>query len=114
GNSLSIDGDVATCVVNSGDWVHFYNGNGRLIASINSNGQDLGEVTANSFVNDDSYLLGACSDPANASFLNAVLARSFIITPENQPTNPVSVRLYVLESEFLDYQSAAISTDGNA
>lgn len=113
GNSLSIDGDAATCVVNSGDWVHFYNTNGRLIASVNSNGQDLGEVNASSFVNSAPYILGACDDPTNNSFLNAVLARSFIITPVVQPSNPVAVRLYISEAEFLAYQTTAQNTTGN-
>jgi subtilisin-like proprotein convertase family protein len=113
GNNLSIDGDAATCVVNSGDWVHFYNANGRLIASVNSNGQNLGEVNASSFVNNDPYILGACDDPSNSSFLNAVLARSFIITPDVQPSNPVAVRLYISEAEFLAYQTAAQNTTGN-
>jgi hypothetical protein len=112
-NNLAIDGDDASCVVNSGDWVHFYNANGRLIASVNSNGQDLGEVNASSFVNSEPYILGACDDPSNNAFLNAVLARSFIITPAVQPTTPVTVRLYISESEFLAYQTAAQGTTGN-
>lgn len=110
GNSLSLNNDVATCTVNSGDWVHFYNAQGRLLASINSNGQDLGQVTANSIVNNNSYTLGACSDPTNPEYVNAVLARSFIITPQFQPNLPVTIRLYIQQAEFLNYQAAALGT----
>ncbi len=110
GNSLSVNNDAATCVVNSGNWVHFYNAQGRLIASINSNGQNLGQVTANSVVSNNSYLLGACDNPTDPDFVNAVLARSFIINPQFQPIAPVTVRLYIQESEFLNYQTAAVGT----
>jgi len=112
-NSLSIDGDFATCQVNAGNWVHFYNNNGRLIASVNSNGQNLGNVTATSFVNGTPHIVPSCTDPTEPAFFNAALARSFVITPQFQLTTPVSVRLYILNNEFSDYQSTSISTAAN-
>ena len=113
GNNLSIDQDFATCVVNSGNWVHFYNNDGRLIASINSNGQDLGNVTATTHVNGAPYIVASCSDLIESEFFNAALARSFVITPQFQPLNPVAVRLYISDSEYTDYQLAALSTVDN-
>jgi hypothetical protein len=112
--NLAIDGDVATCVVNSGNWIHFYNVDGRLIASVNSAGQDLGNVTATSLVAPTPYVMTSCTQPWDPSWFNAALARSFIITPTTQPTNPVSVRLYILDSEFNDYQTTALGTTQNA
>jgi hypothetical protein len=111
---LAIDGDVATCVVNSGNWIHFYNVDGRLIASVNSAGQDLGNVTATSLVAPSPYVMPSCTQPSDPSWFNAALARSFIITPTTQPTNAVSVRLYILDSEFNDYQTSALGTTQNA
>jgi hypothetical protein len=112
--NLAIDGDVATCVVNSGNWIHFYNVDGRLIASVNSAGQDLGNVTATSLVAPSPYVMPSCTQPSDPSWFNAALARSFIITPTTQPTNAVSVRLYILDSEFNDYQTSALGTTQNA
>lgn len=112
-NSLSIDNDEATCLVNSGNWVHFYNIDGRLIASVNSNGQNLGDVTATSYVNGAPFVVASCSDPSDPEFFNAALARSFVITPQFQPTNPVTVRLYIMDAEYVDYQNAALATTEN-
>lgn len=112
-NTLSINNDDATCVVNSGNWVHFYNIDGRLIASVNSNGQNLGDVTATSYVNGSTYIVPSCTDPSEPAFFNAALARSFVITPQFQPMNPVSVRLYIMDSEYADYQATALTTADN-
>jgi hypothetical protein len=111
--NLAINGDVATCVVNSGNWIHFYNVDGRLIASVNSNGQDLGSVSATSLIAPSPYIMTSCTQPWDPSWFNAALARSFIITPTTQPTNPVAVRLYIADTEFNDYQLAAIGTGAN-
>jgi hypothetical protein len=112
--NLAVDGDIATCVVNSGNWIHFYDVNGRLIASVNSNGQNLGNVTATSLVAGSPSTVTSCSQPWDPSWFNAVLARTFEISPTTQPTSPVSVRLYISQSEFDDYQNyAATVTTGN-
>lgn len=111
--NLSIDGDVATCTVNSNNWIHFYDANARLIASVNSNGQDLGDVTATTLVASNPFIMTSCTQPWDPSWFNAALARSFIITPTTQPTSPVSVRLYIADTEFNDYQTAALGTPGN-
>jgi hypothetical protein len=112
--NLAIDGDVATCVVNSGNWIHFYDVNGRLIASVNSNGQNLGNVTATSLVAGAPSTVTSCTQPWDPSWFNAVLARTFEISPTTQPTNPVNVRLYISQDEFDDYQNYAASvTTGN-
>ena len=107
--TLSLDGDVASCFVNQNEWVHFYNSNGRLIASINSGGQDLGNVAINAVVNGSAAQIAACDQPSNPSFVQTVLGRSFVITPEHQPAEntTVVVRFYINENEFEAYQLAA-------
>lgn len=112
--NLSVNSDNATCYVNSNNWVHFYNSSGRLIGSVNSDGQDLGNVTATSLVAGSPSTVTSCTQPWDPSWFNAVLARTFEISPTTQPTNPVSVRLYISQSEFDDYQNhAATVTTGN-
>jgi hypothetical protein len=106
-DNLAINGQTATCYVNHNNWVHFYNSTGNLLASINSNGQDLGNVTMSVGVSASAYQVPACDNPSNADFNQTVLGRSFVITPENQPATPVQVRLYIEDAEFTAYQSAA-------
>lgn len=97
-NTLAHDGDVATCPVNSNNWVHFYNENGRLIASINSNGQNLGEVTAICYQQNPPITVGSC--PLPSGLFTDVLGRRWVITPEIQPTSEVEVRLYYSQNEY--------------
>jgi hypothetical protein len=73
----------------------------------------LGNVTATTHVNGAPYIVASCSDPIESEFFNAALARSFVITPQFQPMNPVAVRLYISNSEYTDYQLAALSTVDN-
>ena len=113
GTNLSLDGQNATCYVNHNNWVHFYNASGRLIASIKSNNQNLGSVVVTSHIANDPYESVACDDPTNESFFQASLQRTFVITPENQPTTPVQVRLYLLDNEIVAYINAAQATIQN-
>jgi uncharacterized delta-60 repeat protein len=111
--NLSMDGEHATCFVNQNDWVHFYNSAGNLLASIHSDGQDLGNVQVTSHVANSPYETTACDNENNASFFQANLQRTFVITPENQLTNQVKVRLYLLDDEIAAYQTAALATTQN-
>jgi hypothetical protein len=52
-------------------------------------------------------VIPSCSEPSNANFFNAVLGRSFVISPATQPSAAVSVRLYISEAEFTAYQTTA-------
>lgn len=112
-SSLSVDGNYATCKVNVDGWIHFYNADGLLIASVKSNNQDLGEVTAHSYVAAAPYLTTSCTEPNNVSFHQTNLQRTFVINAENPPTSPVQVRLYVLDAEVSAYQAAALATTQN-
>ena len=114
GTTLSVDGEDATCRVDDSGWVHFYNASGNLIASINSNGQDLGEVLVTTHIANDPYQTSSCTEPLNESFFQANLQRTFVVTPEFQPASPVQIRLYLLDAEIDAYIAAAAATIQNA
>lgn len=77
---------------NNNRWVPLVDSTGDVVAEINANGNNLG-VISSSF-----YLHGGPvrEDGNNRLYLN----RNFTITPENQPLTPVSLRLYITETEF--------------
>jgi len=98
-NTLSVDNSAGTCIVNQNGYVHFMDASGRLIASLNSNGQDLGSVTARSYVSGIPINIQACgtTQPEDAS---AAMGRRWTITPSVQPFAPVNLRLYLDLGEF--------------
>jgi hypothetical protein len=104
--SLGNNNDSKTCVVNQNGFVHFTQ-NGRVIASVNSNGQNLGNVTATSFLHGNPLDVPSCLNPSMAQFNTAVLERSWVITPQNQPQTPVNVRLYYSASEVANLSTLA-------
>ena len=112
GISLSQNNENATCVVNQNGWVHFYHSSGRLIASINSQGQDLGSVTATSYVEVSPITVDACTS-SNPIYSTSVMGRHWVITPTNQPSSAVLVRFPYSSSEINALTSAA-STNQNA
>jgi len=106
--NLSVNNDAAPCYVEAGNWIHFYNSDGRLIASVNSM-QDLGVVTASSYINSSPHIVPTCFDLTNPLYQSAALARSFVITPTNPLTsgNTAQVRIYFSDDEWVDYLNAA-------
>ncbi|MGQ3131493.1 MAG: GEVED domain-containing protein [Flavobacteriales bacterium] len=98
-NTLSVDNSAGTCIVNQNGYVHFMDVSGRLIASVNSNGQNLGSVTARSYVSGSPITIQACgtTQPEDAS---AAAGRHWTITPDIQPSSPVNVRLYLDQGEY--------------
>jgi len=76
----------------SHDWIPFTDNQGRAVAEINANGNVLGNVTVRYFVND-----GNVRQDVKGTFY---LDRNLTITVANQPTTPVSIRLYIRKSEF--------------
>ncbi len=106
GSALAQDNENATCNVNQNGWVHFYHSSGRLIASVNSQGQDLGAVTATSYVEGAPVTVDACGS-TNPIYATTVMGRHWVITPTHQPTSDVLVRLPYENIEFNDLTSAA-------
>ncbi len=107
GNTLALDRDIATCPVRENNWVHFYKDN-RLVASINSGGQNLGLVTATSFVDPTNQLIPACEHLDNELFMTSVMNRHWVLTPEFQPNLPVRVRLPFYNGDFDNLMDASI------
>jgi hypothetical protein len=96
GTTLANNADNTSCIVNQNGYVHFYHSSGRLICSINSNGQNLGTVTATAYVGTP-VTVPACDNP---SWVVSVMGREWLINPEFQPTAVVNVRLPFDNSEF--------------
>ena len=113
GTALSGNNESATCMVNQSGWIHFYTSGAspKLIASINSQGQNLGNVTVTSYVDPSSALVPACSNPS-AMYATNVLQRHWVITPTTQPTAPVLIRLPHTNAEYTTLSGVA-STNQN-
>jgi len=105
GTTLANNTDAATCVVNQNGYVHFYHSSGRLIASINSFGQNLGNVTAVAYTGAP-VNMDACNAPGS-SYMATALGRHWLITPQFQPATPIDVVLHFDQSEYTTLQTAA-------
>jgi hypothetical protein len=92
GTALSRNSEAASCLVDQNNFIHFFHSSGRLLAAINSNGQDLGNVSVTSYVPGVPIDVYACSS-TSAHWITATMGRHWLITPQNQPTLPVTVRL---------------------
>lgn len=98
--SLSNNNNQRTCYVkaNSG-WNTFTLLDGKTLVSINPGASTLGDVIATSYVSSTPILVDACAPIYDHQ--TAVLGRRWTINPTIQPTNPVNVRLYFSENEYL-------------
>ncbi len=108
-NNLSIDGESASCISTGSGWIQFRNStSGRLLVAIDLQGNDLGNISATSYVQNSPFSVAACGslDPANAT---AVLGRRWVITPDHQPTSSVKVRLYFDDFEYQSLEPVANS-----
>lgn len=83
--------------VSGNGWFNFDMGGGR-VASINPNGQDLGNTSVSLFLN-----TGAVTDTFSQYYLN----RNIVIQAANPPADSVSVRLYFLDTEAQSLISAS-------
>ena len=83
--------------VSGNQWIHFDMG-GRRVASINPNGQDLGNTTVKAFIN---------SGPVRNDSVQYYLDRNIVIQPSNLPARPVSVRYYFLDTEVNTLKGAS-------
>lgn len=99
GSALGNDNESASCIVNQNGWIHFYHSSGRLLASVNSLGQNLGNVTVTSYVDVTNASVPSCTN-SNPIYNTSVMQRHWVITPTIQPTTPVQVRLPYSNAEF--------------
>ncbi|HUH72990.1 MAG TPA: T9SS type A sorting domain-containing protein, partial [Chitinophagales bacterium] len=106
---LASSSQAYTCTVNDNQWHYFRDDNDKVIAAINSNGQNLGNVTVEVFVENEEpthgtgsiYDISLCYDTPE---LTAV--RWYDITPEIQPLTPVTVKLFLAATEYTSYVNA--------
>ena len=99
--------DSKTCPCAGSAYTHFVPDNtNRAILSINPNGQDLGAVTTTAYVEAAAapVTINACS---SAAVQSKVLGRRFKVTPANQPSGPVNVRLYFEDAEYTQLRTQA-------
>ena len=98
-NVLATNGEAATCTVNAGETVHFYNTtSGRYISTVSANATGLGSTTATTYIdvvspapNAAPILTNDCTDP---SFQTIVLGRHWVITPTTNTSATVRLPYY--------------------
>lgn len=88
------------------EWYDITDGTGKLVASINPNGNDLGVITLNA----KHYGLGVAAIPTNTVNKKKYMPRYFNFKSSKYPTadfpQPVKLRLYFKNSELEDYKTA--------
>ncbi len=87
-------GAAGACAPDASGWTHYSAAEnpGRVVVSLRANGNALGTVQASAYV-----------EAAPGTFgTRRYLSRHFTITPAQQPTTPVRVRLYFTPDELAD------------
>ena len=103
---------IGTCESNSiNEWVHLYDASGFIIASVNDNNQDLGDVTAEVYYHSGNAF--EVNTTAGGCGTQAVLNRSFVINSTIAPSGNVRVRLYYTAAELASLQALAGCGDPN-
>ncbi len=97
-NYLANDLDTCDCVVDGNNWVDFIKDD-RILLSINSGGQNLGEVSVVAYVDSNPIDVQACAS-VNPLYTTTVMGRRYAVIPEFQPTNPIQVRVFFSKSEM--------------
>jgi len=89
--------DISAASMNDSIWVPFLDASGALICEINANGEQLGSTSVSIYV-----------DAAATRLYNGdhYSPRNVEITPTNQPTAPVSVRIYMTGAELAGWIAA--------
>ena len=89
---------VAITPGNNSSWVPVFDSSGNIAAMINGNGNNLGTVSIKLYTKN-----GPCREDGN---YRLYLNRNITITPQTQPSSPVSLRLYILKSELDSIKTA--------
>jgi trimeric autotransporter adhesin len=95
GTLITIDG------TNNNLWVPITGPDGNILAEIKANGNNLGVVTSSFYTN-----AGAVRENA---LKRLYLDRNITITPQTQPSSPVSIRLYLTANELNTLKNASNS-----
>lgn len=106
------------CRVNGIVWIDFVDDRDEIIASINPNGQDLGDVRMVQYSNSLSAVMNACNT-SNSLYQTAYMERRWIMTSSFYPSgqdfpNDVFVRLPYTKDELIELNNMATTvTTGN-
>lgn len=101
--SLTSTNSNSTCIVNDNNWHVFRNSNNEIIGAINSNGQNLGNVTVSTTVGSDGpYGTGG---PKCNGVEEYFIPRKVNITPQYAASSDVGIRLFFNQSEYNAHQS---------
>lgn len=98
GQCISL-GPVVIDNSNNKQWLAITDEDGNAVAEINANGNNLGTVSAALFVNSGEIRKAADNQPC--------LDRNITLSPQVQPTQPVSIRLYITTDEYNRLKAAA-------
>ncbi|MFZ1533165.1 MAG: PQQ-dependent sugar dehydrogenase, partial [Chitinophagaceae bacterium] len=90
-NTCNTANTVTIDATNNNLWVPITGSDGNILAEINANGNNLGTVTSSFYKNS-----GAIRVRGGVRYLD----RNITITPQNPPSTPVKVRLYLSKTEF--------------
>lgn len=100
--SLTAVNSTSNCTVNDNKWHYFTNSNKDIIGAINSNGQDLGNVSFSIVLGEDGpYGTGGDRCPGISEFH---ISRKVKITAQNTNLSPVKLRLFFTSDEYLLHQ----------
>jgi len=109
-SQVANNNDERGCFTSGSNWVHFVQpGTGRIIASVNPNGQDLGWVNIKEFVSGSPINVAACgTNPVTQpEFVTAAMGRRWVVAPQVQPSANVNIRLYLNNADITGLQAAA-------
>lgn len=108
--TLLSENETATCVVNGTDWVRFYGSTGHLLGVVNGQGDNLGNVDMETFV-DSPMVMQACNTP-HPLYHTAYMGRRWVMNSDvyqsgSDFTNNVIVRLPYNYTELADLNAHA-------
>ncbi len=97
---------AASCgAVSGSQWFHLMNSQGKVVASVNPNGQNLGMVTAT--LHNERLTVSDVNNNNNLTVFNPkYMNKTWVLNAANTFTNPVNVRFYYMR-EDLDTLKAA-------
>ena len=96
----------ATATGTTSEWITLcQDANGQIVMAINTNGQNLGNVTANYYVS-----TAPRSNSNSAGVATNYMNRNWSITSTVAPVSPVSLRLYMTDAELTALNTANAST----
>jgi hypothetical protein len=92
------------CPINDNNWHYFIDGNGDVVAAINSNGQNIGLVTFEVTVGDNGPFVNA-NNQVCINEQEYYVARYYRVETQFDPASPVSFRLFITPAEYTAHKN---------